>query len=127
MSCDRTPEKYLDYLTNHCQGMYAIPYTPENVRSQIMSSFGIAGIPSLVILDSKGRVITTSGRAAVEHNADHCVEEWLQGKPGSNLKSAINWFSMLFYVVVIALYIWWIKSGPDKGGKVKGYQGAKPA
>jgi hypothetical protein len=106
--------------------MYAIPYSPENTRTQVMSALGVAGIPCLVVMDSKGRVITTSGRGAVEYNSEHCVEEWLQGKPGTSIRNMVNWFSIFFYAVIIALFIWWIKSGPDRGGKVSGYKGAKP-
>ena len=106
--------------------MYAIPYTPESMRTQLMSALGISGIPCLVVMDSKGKIITTSGRMAVEYNSERCVEEWLQGNPGTSMKNMVNLFSIFFYVVVIALFIWWMKSGPDKGEKVRGYQGAKP-
>ena len=126
VNCDRSEDKYLDYLTNHCKGMYAIPWSPESTRENLSSAFGIAGIPALVVIDSKGKVITTSARTAVEYNGEKCVEEWLQGKPGNSLKSMINWFSILFYVAIFALYMFWSRAGPDKGGKVEGYQGSKP-
>jgi len=63
--------------------MYAIPYDPESRRRQIMSALNVNKIPSLIVLDSSGNVITTSGRIAVEDNSEKCVEEWLQGKPGT--------------------------------------------
>lgn len=88
-----------------------------------MNALGVAGIPALVVLDSTGKVITTSGRAAVESNPEGCVEEWLEGKPGVGAQSSVNWFSIMFYVIIIALWVLWMRSGPDKGGKVKGYQG----
>jgi hypothetical protein len=62
--------------------MYAIPYSPESVRRQIVSELGIRGIPALVVMDSNGNIITTSGENAVKGNAERCVEEWLHGKPG---------------------------------------------
>jgi hypothetical protein len=90
--------------------MYAIPYTPETTRQEIMSSFGVMGIPSLIVMNSKGKVITTSGRSAVEGNAAGCVEEWKEGKPGIHWISALNWGSILFYVALAMFWWWWRRS-----------------
>jgi hypothetical protein len=96
--------------------MYAIPYTPEPTRQKIMSSFNIYGIPTLIVMDSTGKVITTSGQGAVEGNPDGCVDEWLSGKPGVNWTSNFNWKSLLFYIGIILFYMWWARSkrGGDK-------------
>lgn len=64
--------------------MYAIPYSPESGRRQIVLQLGIRAYPSLVVMDSNGNIITTSGENAVEENAERCVEEWLNGKPGES-------------------------------------------
>ena len=46
-----------------------------------MSIFEVYRIPSLIVLDSSGKVITASGKSDVEDNPQNCVEEWLQKKP----------------------------------------------
>lgn len=90
--------------------MYAIPYSPESGRQQIMSSLGVYGIPSLIVMDSSGKVITTSGRGAVEGNPEKCVEEWLHGKPGTNWISGINWMSVVLYSFLFLVWWWYSRS-----------------
>ncbi|CAI2383952.1 unnamed protein product [Moneuplotes crassus] len=38
--------------------------------------FGITGIPTLVILNKKGEIITYDGRADVQSMRAECIEEW---------------------------------------------------
>jgi hypothetical protein len=88
--------------------MYAIPYTPEDTRQQIMSSFGVYGIPSLIVMDSEGKVITKSGRGAVEGNPGGCVEEWKSGKAGGGgWGSSVSWTNILFYGGILLFWMWW--------------------
>ena len=89
--------------------MYALPYVPEDARREIMSSFGVHGIPSLVVMDSTGKIITKSGRSAVEGNPNRCVEEWLKGKPGTTWISAINWMGIFLYAALFLIW-WWYTS-----------------
>jgi hypothetical protein len=90
--------------------MYALPYAPETIRQQIMSSLGVRGIPSLIVMDSTGKVVTHSGRGAVEGNPEGCVDEWLQGKEGTNWKGSFNWMSILLYVGLFVGWWWWSHS-----------------
>lgn len=71
-----------------------------------MSSLGIYGIPSLVVMDSGGKIITTSGRGAVEANPDGCIREWSQGKSGATWTSGINWTTIVLYGGLF-LGWWW--------------------
>jgi hypothetical protein len=89
--------------------MYALPYVPEDARKEIMSSVGISGIPSLIVMDSTGKIITKYGRSAVDGNSKKCVEEWLKGKPGTTWISAINWAAVLFYPALFLIW-WWFTS-----------------
>ena len=91
--------------------MYAIPYYPEPGRQEIMSSLGVYGIPSLIVMDATGKVITKSGRAAVEGNPDGCVQEWLQGKKGTSWIGGINWMSWIVYVGLFLLWRWYQSRG----------------
>jgi hypothetical protein len=75
-----------------------------------MSSIGVHGIPSLIVMDSKGKIITKSGRASVEGNPGRCVEEWLQGKSGTTWTSGINWMSILLYGGLFLLWWWYSHS-----------------
>jgi len=87
--------------------MYAVPYTPETARQKIMQTLGIRGIPSLVVMTSKGEVVTTQGRAAVESNPQGCVQEWARGESGSTFLGGINWSLILLYVGLFVLWWWW--------------------
>jgi hypothetical protein len=82
-----------------------------------MDFFGIAGIPTLVVLDAQGTVITTSGRRAVDQNPEGCVAEWEQGKSGAPTGTGIPWGSWIFYGLVIGLFIWLV-SGPGEKDRV---------
>jgi len=75
-----------------------------------MSALGTAGIPTLVVMDSKGKIITTSARGAVTRNPEGCVQEWLQGNPGAGVIGRINWMSILLYVLIVSLGWWWLRS-----------------
>ena len=63
--------------------MYALPYSPASTRQEIMSTLGVRGIPSLIVIDSMtGNVITKSGRRAVEGNKEGCVGAMVAGEGG---------------------------------------------
>ena len=94
--------------------MYALPYSPESSRTELMASLGVHGIPSLIVFDSNGQVITKSGRAAVDGNPDGCVKEWLEGKPGTTWVSGINWMSIFMYMAFFLVWWWYSQS---KSGK----------
>lgn len=74
-----------------------------------MSTLGVYGIPSLIVMDSSGKVITKSGRSAVEGNPDRCVEEWLQGKPGTRWISGINWMTIVLYLGLFLVWWWYTR------------------
>lgn len=74
-----------------------------------MSKLEVYGIPSLIVMDSSGKVITKSGRTAVEGNADKCVEEWLHGKPGTTWIGGVSWRSILFYLALFLVSFWYIR------------------
>lgn len=75
-----------------------------------MSALGVYGIPSLIVMDSSGKIITTSGRGAVEGNPENCVEEWLHGKTGTSWTSGINWMSVVLYTVLFLVWWWYSRS-----------------
>ena len=86
-----------------------MPYSPEPARQKIMETLGVRGIPSLVVMTSRGEVVTTQGRAAVESNPEGCVSEWMAGRSGSTMTmmGGINWSLMLLYVALFAAWWWW--------------------
>lgn len=99
------------YLTEHCKGMYAIPYQPESARQEIMSALGVHGIPALIVIETAtGKVITKSGRGAVANNPDGCVDEWLAGRSGTTWLSGINWTSILLYLGLFLVWRWYSSS-----------------
>ena len=83
-----------------------------------MTSLEIYGIPTLVVFDSNGKVITKSGKAAVEGNPEECLGAWKNGKAGVRWTTGINWFSILFYILLI--YLWRLWSQSKSGGESSG-------
>uniref|UniRef100_A0A8C5LGB3 Thioredoxin-like fold domain-containing protein n=2 Tax=Jaculus jaculus TaxID=51337 RepID=A0A8C5LGB3_JACJA len=58
----------------------AVPYTDEARRSRLNRLYGIQGIPTLIVLDPQGEVITRQGRAEVLNDED-CTEFPWHPKP----------------------------------------------
>lgn len=66
VTSDRSSESWQQHAG--CMPWLAIPFDDPRLQ-QITSQFGIDGIPSLVILDEKGGLITMSGRQAIQHDS----------------------------------------------------------
>lgn len=62
VSSDKTEEQYDEYKAE--MPWIALPFNDPRVK-KLNNNFDISGIPSLVILDSDGKVITTEGRCAI--------------------------------------------------------------
>lgn len=54
----------------------AVPYHYETMRLELTALFGVQGIPTLVITDSDGNVITTDGRAQVNLDPTGIVKKF---------------------------------------------------
>lgn len=63
ISSDRDESAFADYFGE--QPWVALPYDQRDVKAALSKKFKVQGIPSLVILDGEGKVITKDGREAV--------------------------------------------------------------
>ncbi|XP_067866724.1 nucleoredoxin isoform X3 [Heterodontus francisci] len=68
VSADRSEDSYKQYFSE--MPWIAVPYTDEARRSRLNWHYGIQGIPTLIILDQEGKIITRQGRPAVLNDMD---------------------------------------------------------
>ncbi|XP_077995351.1 nucleoredoxin-like [Glandiceps talaboti] len=81
VSSDRSEESFDQYFSS--MPWLAIPYGDPRV-SQLSKRFEVSGIPTLVVIDDTGEVITKDGRAAVSADPDGKEFPW-SPKPVNNL------------------------------------------
>ena len=63
ISSDRDPENYVQYSAT--MPWLSLPYCNRDAKAALSRRFKVSGIPTLVILDADGDVITVDGREAV--------------------------------------------------------------
>nr|XP_013812068.1 PREDICTED: nucleoredoxin [Apteryx mantelli mantelli] len=78
VSADRSEDSFKQYFSE--MPWLAVPYTDEARRSRLNRLYGIQGIPTLIVLDSKGDVITRQGRVEVLNDVE-CREFPWHPKP----------------------------------------------
>eukprot|EP00062_Callorhinchus_milii_P015298 gi/632965405/ref/XP_007898874.1/ PREDICTED: nucleoredoxin [Callorhinchus milii] len=78
VSADRSEDSFKQYFSE--MPWVAVPYTDEARRSRVNRLYGIQGIPTLIILDQEGKIITRQGRPAVLNDID-CIEFPWHPKP----------------------------------------------
>ena len=54
----------------------AIPYELEDLRDRLKQRFGINAIPTIVILDKNGTMITDEGRFELQTNQEAAIDIW---------------------------------------------------
>jgi len=82
VSSDRDEKSFQDYFAE--QPWLALSYSCRKEKEQLSNLFGVSGIPSFVIIDKDGSVITKDGRAAVSSDPTGAEFPWYP-KPVSNL------------------------------------------
>ncbi|XP_051848175.1 nucleoredoxin [Antechinus flavipes] len=78
VSADRSEDSFKQYFSE--MPWLAVPYTDEARRSRLNRLYGIQGIPTLIVLDPKGEMITRQGRVEVLNDED-CREFPWHPKP----------------------------------------------
>ncbi|XP_061461262.1 nucleoredoxin isoform X3 [Rhineura floridana] len=78
VSADRSEDSFKQYFSE--MPWLAIPYADEGRRSRLNRLYGIQGIPTLIVLDPKGDVITRQGRVEVLNDVE-CKEFPWHPKP----------------------------------------------
>lgn len=75
---DRSAEDQQSYMKDFDMEWPAIPFNSPR-RQELGAKYGIRGIPSLVIIDDQGNLITKDGRSEIsasEPNARKALREW---------------------------------------------------
>ncbi|XP_071673223.1 nucleoredoxin isoform X3 [Patagioenas fasciata] len=78
VSADRSEDSFKQYFSE--MPWVAVPYADEARRSRLNRLYGIQGIPTLIVLDPKGEVITRQGRVEVLNDVE-CREFPWHPKP----------------------------------------------
>lgn len=79
-SSDKSAEECAKYYEE--MPWAAVPYDDRELASQLSSLFKIQGIPTLVILDSDGKILNADAKSSVvvgKGNVDAIVSKWLSG------------------------------------------------
>ncbi|XP_067014881.2 nucleoredoxin [Anabrus simplex] len=74
VSSDRSEESFSQYLAT--MPWLAIPYEDDVRRRELASLFSVQGIPTLVLLDADGHLITDDGRGEVNEDPDGLSFPW---------------------------------------------------
>jgi nucleoredoxin len=78
VSSDRSAEDQQEYMKDYDMEWPAIPHDSP-LREQLGGKYGIRGIPSLVIVDDQGNLITKDGRSELsgsDSDARQALREW---------------------------------------------------
>ncbi|KAK5620579.1 hypothetical protein CRENBAI_022125 [Crenichthys baileyi] len=74
VSADRSEESFKQYFSE--MPWLAVPYSDEARRSRLNRLYGIQGIPTLILLDADGHVITRQGRVEVLNDPECRLFPW---------------------------------------------------
>ena len=78
VSSDRSGEDQQAYMKDYDMEWPAIPFDSP-LRQELGAKYGIRGIPSLIIIDDQGKLITKDGRSEMsgsDANARKALREW---------------------------------------------------
>jgi len=84
VSGDKSEEEFKDYFSE--MPWLALDYSDRKLKGQLNELFGVEGIPSVVIIDADGSVISKDGRSAISGDPTGESFPWYP-KPVFNLKS----------------------------------------
>ncbi|XP_061734269.1 nucleoredoxin [Nerophis ophidion] len=74
VSADRSEESFKQYFSE--MPWLAVPYSDEARRSRLNRLYGIQGIPTLILLDTEGHMITRQGRVEVLNDPECRLFPW---------------------------------------------------
>ncbi|KAG5269358.1 hypothetical protein AALO_G00201110 [Alosa alosa] len=74
VSADRSEDSFTQYFSE--MPWLAIPYSDEARRSRLNRLYGIQGIPTLILLDTEGHMITRQGRVEVLNDPECRLFPW---------------------------------------------------
>lgn len=80
ISSDRTEADMKKYMADYKMNFLAVPHDSP-ARATLGRHFGVRGIPTLIILDDQGNVISRDGRGDLTRDRDGALATW-QAKVG---------------------------------------------
>jgi len=86
ISADQDQEAFNEYFGE--QPWYAIPYENSDIREGLNERFGIRGIPSLLVLDQEGNIVSKEGRTEVMKTKEKVYDLWEQKAHSNNRVTA---------------------------------------
>ena len=75
VSSDRTEEAMKKYMTDYKMDFLAVKFDAPQ-RPALGRNFEVRGIPTLVVLDDKGNLITKNGRGDLSRDAASALKSW---------------------------------------------------
>lgn len=75
VSSDRTPEAQRGYMKNYKMNFLTLEHRSAPAQA-LAQRFSVRGIPTLVIVDANGNVITTQGVRELSRNTDGALQAW---------------------------------------------------
>ncbi len=75
VSADNSPEDQRKYMADYKMDFLAVEHSSDWTRL-LVEKYSISGIPTLVIIDSEGNLITRNGRGDVTNNAETALASW---------------------------------------------------
>jgi nucleoredoxin len=75
VSSDRTEAAQFGYMKDVKMDWPAVPFGSPIIR-KLAEKYNVEGIPTLIIVDSKGNLITENGRADVTNNPETALAGW---------------------------------------------------
>jgi nucleoredoxin len=90
VSRDQSDKEMMNYMRQKQMKWYAIPFELQRLRDSLARHYGVRGIPCLVIIDNKGKIITTKGRNDLISGKDNATiyNNWISPKPKQQTKQS---------------------------------------
>jgi nucleoredoxin len=87
-SSDRDESTFKEYFAD--MPWLALPFSERELKEKLSKKYKVQGIPSFVILDSNGGIITKDGRAAVMKDPEGTKYPWLPPTPQEKAKLVLD-------------------------------------
>jgi len=75
VSLDRDEASFKAYMTEEKMPWLAVPFGSDKIPG-LKEKFGVATIPTLVVINEKGEVVTNEGRSQVEKAGPKAYDKW---------------------------------------------------
>jgi thiol-disulfide isomerase/thioredoxin len=79
ISRDRTPEAHRSYMANYKMDFLTVKHDPD-FTARLQEKYRVRTIPTMIVLDPEGNVITRDGRWDVARDASNALAKWRGGK-----------------------------------------------